>query len=271
MPFLEFGAEGLGAEQALERGLGVVEVAVYADDLQVGGVLGDHLQALHVGGAAVRVEAGDLDVGPVLEGLQRGGAGVAAGGGHDQVLLAALLRECREHDAEGLQGHVLEGARGAVVQLADVEVVAYLHHRHRVGRVVEAVVQRQRLVDQRRVDIQLEGGQYVAGQSLVVAFEVRAQELDIQSRQTLGHVDAAEGRHGAEDGLGEADLGRTLVVVAAGFDEVHCWTVGECAGSAIIAKRGCPDMDAAGAVCRLTETAFGNRAGLRRSDVGGLS
>ena len=213
--------EGLGREQRLERGLRIVEGAVDADHLQVGGILGDHLQALHIGGAAVGVQAGDLHIVAVLEGFQGGRAGVAAGRRKDQVVLAARLRQAGEHDAEGLQRHVFEGAGGAVVELGDEQIVAHLDHRHRLLRIIEAVVQVQRAVDHGLLDVQLEGCQHIASDGLVIAVQVLAQKSLAEFRQVFRHVQAAERGHRVEDGLGKGDRGRALAVIAAGFDELH--------------------------------------------------
>ena len=67
-----------------------------ADYLEIVRVLGNHLQSLHVRGAAVRVKAGDANIGARAKRIQRGRPGIAAGRGQNQVLLAALLCQRRQ-------------------------------------------------------------------------------------------------------------------------------------------------------------------------------
>ena len=94
--------EGLRAEQCFQRRLGIVEIAVDTDYLQIVGRFRHHLQALHVRGAAIRIEAGDPDIGAIAKCFQRRGPGVAAGRGQNQELPILLPRQRRQDQAEGL-------------------------------------------------------------------------------------------------------------------------------------------------------------------------
>ena len=63
--------QGAVAEDALDRGLGVVEVAFHGGHLHVGAGLRGHLQLLDLGDLAFRVEDGDRGARGVREAGQR--------------------------------------------------------------------------------------------------------------------------------------------------------------------------------------------------------
>ena len=107
-------------EDALDGALGVVEVAAHAAHRDVAAGLGGHLEFLNAAHLALGVEDGDACAGSVRKTGERSLARVARGGGYDHDVLCRSIRgasrprhEARQH----LQGHVLEGARGAVEEL----------------------------------------------------------------------------------------------------------------------------------------------------------
>ena len=92
---LQFLPKSIGTQQAFECALRIIEIALDADDFQVVSIFGHHLQALHIGGAAVGVHAGNPNIGAVFKGVECCRACVTGGGSKNQVLLVALLRNRR--------------------------------------------------------------------------------------------------------------------------------------------------------------------------------
>ena len=88
---------------------------------------------LHVADAAVRIEHQDSRAFNIVEALQRGLAGVAAGSGEDDDLLIHAQLLLRGGDQPGQHGerHILEGGGGAAVQLQH-EIGAHLLHRGQI-------------------------------------------------------------------------------------------------------------------------------------------
>ena len=60
-----------GGEDALDAGLGIIEIATDGADLHIAALLGDHLRLLHGGYAPVGVEDDDLGAGHIPKALQR--------------------------------------------------------------------------------------------------------------------------------------------------------------------------------------------------------
>ena len=189
-------------EHRLDHVLAVVERALDRHHAHVRGFHRRHLLALHVAGAVVRVEDDDVDVGTVLDAVDRGRAGVAAGGTDDRDAGAASTQHLVEQAADQLQRDVLERERGAVEQLLHEVLVAHLHQRHD-GRVSEGGV---RLVAQA-----LHGGsrQVVADEQL----DHLRGALGVggigparrQRRPLLGDVQPAVGGQAGEQCVGEAE------------------------------------------------------------------
>ena len=117
-------------ENALHRGLGVVEVAADADCVDVGLGRRHHLEPLHPRSSLGRIE--DRDLGAVHAGkaLHRRGAGVAARRRQHQH--APPRGRVAHEDRQHRQGHVLERAGAPVEELEEMER-ALLDDRHRVG------------------------------------------------------------------------------------------------------------------------------------------
>ena len=139
-PRRQLRGKGRVAKDLLYAGLGVVKVAAHGADAHVVPGLGDHLQALDAGHAAVGVEDEDAGARHVPEALQGGLAGVA-GGGHqdaDAPLLPGLAEAGGQQMGQHLQSHVLERAGGAVPQLQKSGVVVQEAQRGH-GGVVEVV------------------------------------------------------------------------------------------------------------------------------------
>ena len=121
--------QGAVAENALDRGLGVIEVAFHGGHLHVGAGLRGHLQLLDLGDLAFRVEDGDGGARGVREAGQRGLAGVAGGGGENHDLLVRVAvgwRGVRHETRQNLQGHILECGGWTVEQFEHVIVTQRL-------------------------------------------------------------------------------------------------------------------------------------------------
>ena len=110
------------AEDPLDRGLRVVEVALHRAHGHVRTRLRGHLQLLHLADLALRVEHGDAGARGVGEPRQRGLAGIAGGGGHNHDLLVRVAvggRGAGHEPGQDLQRHVLERGGRAMEQLQD--------------------------------------------------------------------------------------------------------------------------------------------------------
>ena len=84
--------------------------------------LRDHLETLNLGGAAVRVEHGDTQIGGVGEAGECCLAGISARGGENHDAFARLGRGAAHELGQHLQSDVFECARGAPEQLEDIIV-----------------------------------------------------------------------------------------------------------------------------------------------------
>ena len=87
--------ERIGNQQVLQSCLCIVEVAMNTDNLQVARIFGDHLQPLDIGGASIRIQAGNLHVVTVFESFQRSRTGIPTGRRQNQVLFISSLSDCR--------------------------------------------------------------------------------------------------------------------------------------------------------------------------------
>jgi hypothetical protein len=157
------------AEDLLDDALAVVEGAANRQVVDVRVGHRGHLQFLHRGDLAVRMEDEDVDAALAAHPVDRRAAGVTGGGAEDVHVAAALAEQVFKEVAEQLQGHVLEGQGRAVEELEDVDV-ALLDHRGDL-RVSEAgigtvdqplEVGRGDVVDEARDDLE---GQFRVGQA----------------------------------------------------------------------------------------------------------
>ena len=110
-------------EDALDRGLRVVEVAADSDGVDVRLGRRGHLEALDARSSGRGVEHDDLGSVDSREALHSGRAGVAARRGEHQH--APSARGVAHEDREHRQGDVLERAGAAVEELEDVEGVLF--------------------------------------------------------------------------------------------------------------------------------------------------
>ena len=121
--------ELLVAEDALDRGLGVVEVALDRAYVHVGTGLRGHLQFLHLADLAFGVEDGDAGSGRIRKSCEGGLAGVSGCGGddHDLLVVVAVGRGGTCHEAgEDLERDILECGGRAVEQFHHVVVAKRL-------------------------------------------------------------------------------------------------------------------------------------------------
>ena len=209
-PLGELRGEAAVVEDRLDRALAVVEVAAEAEHREVVARLGDHLQLLQGGHAGVGVVDADARVGAIGEAVERRHAGVAAGRDQDEevqvgrALGVRLLERLAEVERHALQGHVLEGQRGAVPELEHVTPRGHLAHRGDLGHVeVRAVGPRRDLARPGGGDVEAEGLVHRRRPRVVRHVRERHDLLDGEPRQPLGDEEAASGRDALEDGLGE--------------------------------------------------------------------
>jgi hypothetical protein len=134
-------AVGKGAvvEHGLHQRLGVVEIALDRDVVDVGGEHRRHLAALDLGHAACRVQHEDVDIGAPRDRIDRGRSGVAAGRADDGQAGVGAAQEPLEQQAQHLERDVLERQRGAVEQLQQPLVMVELDQ-GRDGRVRETTI-----------------------------------------------------------------------------------------------------------------------------------
>ena len=111
----------LVGEDALHRGLRVIEVALDGDGVDVLVRRGRHLETLHLRGSDVREETEHFRALDAREALHRRGAGVTRRRCEDEDALAAR-RVLHEH-GKHRERDILEGARLTVEELEDLHAV----------------------------------------------------------------------------------------------------------------------------------------------------
>ena len=132
-PLFQLGGNSLVAKDLFHAGLGIVKVAAHGVDCHVGTLLGGHLQALDLAGAARGVEHRDFHTGDIVVTVQGCLAGVTAGGHQDQGLFGAaqILFGFHQQAGHQLQGVILEGTGGAMPQFQGIGVP---FHRGKIAR-----------------------------------------------------------------------------------------------------------------------------------------
>ena len=205
--------------------MGVVKVAADGTDGHVVAGLGGHLEVLDVGDLALGVEDGDAGVRHARKAIQGRLAGVSGGGGDDHhvtsVACARDAHELRQH----LQGDVLEGVRGAVVELEQPVCAERGHRRHGRGVPLAAVG---RLHARRELVLGVVGkqnAQHLAGR-LVEALGADGCEVHLGLTEPVRHVQAAVGGDSAKDSL-LACYGIELATRAV-VERVHCGLLASC-------------------------------------------
>ena len=166
---------------------------------------------MDVAHAAVGVEDDDRDMVAVFEAFQRGLARVARCGHGDEVVVAGaaccalLVDACAKEDGQALQGHVLEGARGAVPQLEHVGAVLSHGHNRCNSRRVKVIG-----IDDVKELVYLLAGKVDAkelvdrgGLLLVGQFAQRRDLVERHGGDSLWDKETAAGRDSLDDGLGE--------------------------------------------------------------------
>ena len=133
IPLSQPGRNGLVAKDFLDARLGIVKVAAHGIDSDIFALLGSHLQALDLTGAARGVEHRDLHTGDIMVAVQSRLSGIAAGRHQDQGLLGAakVLLGLHQQLRHQLQGVILERAGRAMPQLQRIDV---LRHRSQIAR-----------------------------------------------------------------------------------------------------------------------------------------
>ena len=122
-------------KDVLHAGLSIVKIPADGAHAHIAALLGDHLRLLHVADASVGIEYNDSRAGHIPEALQRGLAGIAAGGGqnHDVVGHAQLFAGCRDQPRQRRQRHILECRRRPAEQLQHIGVANLFHRGQLVG------------------------------------------------------------------------------------------------------------------------------------------
>ena len=126
-------AEWRIGEHRLHQILAVVEIALDGDVAHVRRRDRGHLPALHLAGAAVRMQDDDVDPRTIREGLDGGRAGVAGGGADNGYSLVSLAQYMVEQPPEQLHRHVLERQGRAVEQLLHEQAGFQLDQRRHRG------------------------------------------------------------------------------------------------------------------------------------------
>ena len=199
----------------LDEVLTVVEDAVDGDVDDVLVEEGEHLGALEGSHAAGGGEHDDGEAASAAQRILGGGAGVTGGSSDDGEPVAAAGELVFEELTEELHRHVLEGGRGAVREVGDVQVGTFEGvdgHDLRVGEGGGGVCpgrDRAQVVGADVVDEQRED----AGGHGRVAFLAQddAQLVQVggrQSRVFLGQVEAAVGRQALQQDVAEGAGGR---------------------------------------------------------------
>ena len=129
-------AEGEIVEHVLHARLGIIEIAVDGQRVDIGFNRRRHLASLHLGYPAMRVKDEQIDIRQSPERLHRRRSGIARGGPHDGDPLPRLGQRRLHHLPDELHGEILEGQRGPVEQLQQEMVRAKLHQR-RAGVMAE--------------------------------------------------------------------------------------------------------------------------------------
>ena len=131
------------AERAFHHRLAVVEFPLNRHRAHVVAQRGHEL-ALALADFAEREQHEDADAGHAMEGVRHGGPGVAAGGGEDRELLAALLQKASQQSRHQLRGKILERRRRSLIQAHDMHPVIDFFQRH--GKVVGLATHRRQRV-----------------------------------------------------------------------------------------------------------------------------
>ena len=198
--------QALVGQQALHQPLAVVEVAVDRQIQDVVGLDGGHLATLHGRDPVERVQDHQVDAGLVGEGVDGGGARVAAGRrDQGQALARGFQRLARQRRGQ-LHGQVLEGGGRAVEQFQQPQVVLQLHQ-GRDGRLIETGDQLfQRTVERPSRQGLAEIGRHGSLGDLFIGLAGRPGR-GAQRRPGRGHVEAAVGGDAAQQGVGEIGRG----------------------------------------------------------------
>ena len=191
------------AEDLLDGGLRVVEVALDRAHVDVGTLLRRHLEFLHAADAALRVEDGDAGALGVGEAGERGLAGVAGGGRDDHDLLVRVAvggRRARHEARQDLQGDVLERGGGAVEQFHDPVLSERLDRRDALVRPLRPVGLGDACLEFFFGEVVEEHGEHVIG-DLLVAPAGEVVDGDEAFAEFVGDEEAAVVRDALADGL----------------------------------------------------------------------
>ena len=214
-PFRQLLGQLLVGKQLLDPGLGVVEVAHHGTHTHVAALLGDHLQLLNVRHAVLGIEHQDLSLAHILEALQGSLSGVARGGHQNahRLLLIVLPQRGGEEMGQHLQGHILEGAGGAVPQLQAVGVVVQTAHRSHLGvRELSTAVGRPGISRQLRAGEALQKPVQHIHRPLLVGHILQGlQGISRQAGQHLGSHQTSVRRQSLGNGLSRS---HTQIVVS---------------------------------------------------------
>ena len=199
----ELRGELLVAEDALDGGLRVVEVALDRAHVHVRAGLRAHLQLLNLAHLALRVEDGDRGAGRVCESGQRGLAGVAGGGGQDHDLLVGVAvrrRRVRHETGEDLQRNVLERGGRAVEQFEDVVVAERLQGRDAPVGPLLAVSVGDALRELGLGEVRQQRTEHLGG-DLLIRLARQGSDVHLRLAQGIGHEQAAVVGDALADGL----------------------------------------------------------------------
>ena len=193
-------------EQLLYAGLGVVKVALQADDKRILPLLGQHLQLLDPADAVFRIKHEDPGSGNVREALHSRLSRIPRSSrqDHDLILDPLLFRRRRHQMRKDRKGHILKGNGLSMEQLQEINAV-YLRQRRDLLRVKFPIIRlRDTVLKLLLRIIRKERLHYLIGRFLVAHFG-KLLHGNRKLRDPLRHIKAAVLRQSFQYGLGRRD------------------------------------------------------------------
>ena len=193
----------LVAENALDGGLRVIEIALDRAHVHIGAGLRGHLQLLHLADLAFRIEHGDAGARGVRETSQRGLAGVAGRGSddHDLLIRVAIRRSGARHETrQNLQRHILERGSRTVEQFHHIVIAERLDRSDLLVGPLRAVRLVDALLELGLGVVRQQHGQHIE-RDLLVGLAGQGSDIHMGLTQGVGHEQAAIIGDALADGL----------------------------------------------------------------------
>ena len=193
----------LVAENALDGGLRVIEIALDRAHVHIGAGLRGHLQLLHLADLAFRIEHGDAGARGVRETSQRGLAGVAGRGSddHDLLIRVAIRRSGARHETrQNLQRHIFERGSRTVEQFHHIVIAERLDRSDLLVGPLRAVRLVDALLELGLGVVRQQHGQHIE-RDLLVGLAGQGSDIHMGLTQGVGHEQAAIIGDALADGL----------------------------------------------------------------------